>query len=139
MNISYSAIVLDENSRANLLGRLSDAIPNGWEIVAHHMTITMGPLVHPRGKHDFSKVYPAGTTIDLPVTAVGQDKRAMAVQVMAPALISKKTKFPHITIAVNRADGGKPFHSNKIPLENFEDISKWGLVLRGVVTEIPQV
>ena len=139
MRISYSAIVLDETSRANLIGMLSgNVIPDGWMVVAHHMTITMGPLVHLKGKHDFSETYPIGTHFELPVTSVGLDDRAMAVQVIAPHPISRKTKFPHVTVAVNREGGGKPFHSNSIPAEAFEDISHWGLVLRGQVMEIPQ-
>tara|TARA_Y100000310_G_scaffold329687_1_gene399999 strand:+ start:547 stop:1035 length:489 start_codon:yes stop_codon:yes gene_type:complete len=132
-NISYSGVVLDDMSRQQLLDL---DIPEGWEPVAHHMTITMGSLLHKKGKHDFTGDYPVGQEVELPVLSVGQDERAMAVQVQTPAPISKKTKFPHITVAVNRAGGGKPFHSNKIPQENFQPLS--GLVLRGTVQEIPQ-
>ena len=132
-NIAYSGIVLDDASKQALL---SLPIPEGWEPVAHHMTITLGSLVHKKGKHDFSQTYPAGTEVELPVVAVGQDERAMAVKVEAPSEISKKISFPHVTVAVNREGGGKPFHSNKIPEENFEPLS--GIVLRGVVEEVPQ-
>ena len=131
--ISYSGVVLDEQSKQKLL-ELS--IPEGWEPVAHHMTITMGPLQHPKGKHDFSEFYPAGAEVSLPVVAVGQDERAMAVKVKPPAEINKKISFPHITVAVNREAGGKPFHSNKIPEENFKPLS--GIILNGVVEEVPQ-
>ena len=132
-NIAYSGIVLDDASKQALL---SLPIPEGWEPVAHHMTITLGYLVHKKGKHDFSQTYPAGSEVELPVVAVGQDERAMAVKVEAPSEISKKISFPHVTVAVNREGGGKPFHSNKIPEENFEPLS--GIVLRGVVEEVPQ-
>tara|TARA_Y100000034_G_scaffold21309_1_gene24529 strand:- start:4658 stop:5101 length:444 start_codon:yes stop_codon:yes gene_type:complete len=132
-NIAYSGIVLDDASKETLL---SLPIPEGWEPVAHHMTITLGSLVHKKGKHDFSQAYPAGTEVELPVVAVGQDERAMAVKVETPSEISKKISFPHVTVAVNREGGGKPFHSNKIPEENFEPLS--GIVLRGVVEEVPQ-
>lgn len=132
-NISYSGVVLDDESRQKLLDL---PIPDGWEPVAHHMTITLGPLVHKKGKHDFSEAYSVGQEIELPVISVGQDDRAMAVKVAAPAEISKKISFPHITVAVNREGGGKPFHSNKIPEENFESLD--GLTLRGVVEEVPQ-
>ena len=50
-NIAYSGIILDEESKQKLLEM---PIPEGWEPLAHHMTITMGPLQHPKGKHDFS-------------------------------------------------------------------------------------
>jgi hypothetical protein len=132
-HISYSGVVLDEESKQKLL---SLEIPEGWEPAAHHMTITMGSLIHKKGKHDFSEAYPIGSVVELPVVAVGRDERTIAVQVRAPAEISKKISFPHITVAVNRAGGGKPFHSNKMPQENFEPLS--GITLTGTVEEAPQ-
>jgi len=145
MNISYSGIVLSEQDRQNLLGHLSEMIPLGWEVVAHHMTICMGPLVHPkeskrRKGHDYSAFGMPGTPHNLQVTEVGLDERAMAVKVISPSVTQneKKGGFAHITIAVNRAGGGKPFHSNKIPAQNFSDISDLGIIVRGTVEEIPQ-
>lgn len=131
-NISYSGVILDEESKQKLL---SLDIPEGWEQIAHHMTITMGSLVHKKGKHDFSKTYPVGSEVQLSVIAVGQDERAMAVKVEPPSPIKTKS-WPHVTVAVNRDEGGKPFHSNKIPEENFEPLS--GITLIGTVEEVPQ-
>lgn len=135
-NISYSGVVLDEPSKQKLIALTTD-LPGEWAPIAHHMTITMGPLSHPKGKHDFSTTYPVGTEIELPVIAVGKDERAMAVKVEAPNPIKTKS-WPHVTVAVNRDPnvGGKPFHSNKIPEENFQPLS--GIVLKGTVQEIPQ-
>jgi hypothetical protein len=131
--IAYSGVVLDEESRNKLLEL---GIPEGWEPVAHHMTIApFASLIHPKGKHDFSQDYPPGSEITLPLIAVGQDERAMAVKVQVPGPISKKIKFPHITVAVNREGGGKPKHSNQIPEENFEPLS--GITLKGIVEEVP--
>ena len=132
-NISYSGVVLDEGSKQQLLNL---DIPEGWEPVAHHMTITMGSLIHKKGKHDFSEAYPVGSEVELPVVAIGMDDRAMAVKVQPPSEVSKKISFPHVTIAVNQDGGGKPFHSNKIPEENFQTLT--GIVLRGTVEEVPQ-
>ena len=132
-NISYSGVVLDGESKQQLLGL---AIPEGWELVAHHMTITMGSLIHKKGKHDFSETYPVGAEVELPVIAVGKDDKAMAVKVQAPNGISEKISFPNITVAVNREGGGKPFHSNNIPEANFEPLS--GITLKGTVEEVPQ-
>jgi len=98
-NVAYSGVVLDEESRQKLLEL---PIPEGWEPVAHHMTITMGPLQHPKGKHDFSQMYPVGSPVELSAISVGQDERAMAVKVSPPGEINKKISFPHITVAVNR-------------------------------------
>ena len=133
-NVAYSGVVLDNDSRQRLLDRVD--IPEGWEPIAHHMTITLGPLLHPKGKHDFSKNYTPGNEVSLKVTHVGLDDRAMAVKVEAPHEINKKIAFPHITIAVNREGGGKPFHSNKIPADNFKPI-EGDLVVKGIVTEVP--
>jgi hypothetical protein len=130
-NISHSGVVLDEESKQKLLDL---NLPEGWEPIAHHMTITMGPLTDEKGKHDFSETYPVGAEIELPVVAVGQDDLAMAVKVSPPSNINSKN--PHVTVAVNRAEGGKPSHSNKIPEENFEPLS--GITLRGFVEEILQ-
>ena len=68
--------------------------------------------------------------------AVGADERSMAVKVTPPGDLNKKIPFPHISVAVNREAGGKPFHSNKIPEENFQPLS--GIILNGTVAEIPQ-
>ena len=133
-NVAYSGVVLDSESRQRLLDSVN--IPEGWEPIAHHMTITLGPLLHPKGKHDFSKNYGPGDEVSLKVTHVGLDDRAMAVKVEAPHEISKRIAFPHITIAVNREGGGKPFHSNKIPGDNFKPI-EGNLMVKGIVTEVP--
>ena len=131
-HISYTAVVLDKASRRELLGL---DIPEGWERVAHHMTITMGALVHAKGKHDYSENYPVGKEITLEIVGVGKDDKVMAVEVRPPAPISPKIKFPHITVAVNREGGGKPFHAGKL---NFEDFEPMGGTLKGIVTEVPQ-
>jgi hypothetical protein len=145
MSIAYSAIVLNDETRSNLLALLNNSIPRDWEIVAHHMTITMGPLVHQKESkrlkgHDYSAFGVPGTPHSLFVTELGLDERAMCVKVVSPYQTQneKKGGFPHVTVAVNRTGGGKPFHSNKIPLENFQSISHLGIVLKGVVAEIPQ-
>ena len=131
-NVAYSGVLLDNDSREKLL---SLEIPADWEKIAHHMTITMGPLVHPKGKHDFSSDYPVGSAVNLRAVAIGASDKAIAVKVVPPAAISSKVKFPHVTIAVNRSGGGKPFDSNKIPEENFKPIS--GITLSGKVVEVP--
>jgi len=119
-SISYSAIVLDDSSQKKLL----PLAPKGWKPYAHHMTIKLGPL-----KEDSQ--YKVGDKISMNITAVGMDDRAMAVKVDAKREDTRG--FPHVTIATN-PDGGKPFHSNKIPEKNFEPFSG---TLTGIVEEIP--
>jgi len=121
--ISYSAVVLDENSRERLINRFSGMIPEGWNVIADHMTINMGEI-----DPDFQKY------LGLPVRLVVEDI-AMDNKVIAVGVSGFKTRNPkaHITLAVNRANGGKPMMSNN--LTNWEKIRR-PLSLTGKVTEI---
>ena len=73
-NISYSAVVLDEESRSKLLEFVDGYIPQGWEKIAHHMTLNMGEI-----KPEFEKYL--GFTVPLYVKEVGVSDMAMAVKV----------------------------------------------------------
>jgi len=106
--VSYSAVVLDDKSRASLLKVLSPMIPEGWEVVAHHMTIMMGAL---ENGSDAQEDMEKNIEISLRVIDYAMDELVMAVGVEGYHSNNPK---PHITIAVNRADGGKPFMSNKL-------------------------
>ena len=98
---------------------VDDLIPEGWKVIAHHMTINLGEL------KDKSNV---GEEVVLTVTDVGLSNMAMAVKVSG---YPSKNENPHITIAVN-PDGGKPAMSNQIT--NWRPVKK--VMLNGVVTEI---
>jgi len=52
-----------------------------------------------------------GRTVYLKATEVGYSNLAMAVKVIG---YPSTNDIPHITVAVNVAEGGKPFLSNKI-------------------------
>lgn len=119
--IAYSAIVLDDASREKLLAL---DIPDGWKPYGHHMTIRMGSL-----KDDSQ--YTVGEKVNLNMTGVGMSDKAMAVTVDGVREDGKF--FPHITVAVS--PDGKPFNSNQIPQENFQDFSG---TLTGTVQEVPQ-
>jgi hypothetical protein len=137
-NISYSGVVLDRDSVKHLKQMALDfGMPEGFVFVTpqgaplpHHMTIKMGPLDSP-----YTDTYVVGEKYTLPVLSIGKDDRAMAVRVEVPGPIKTKS-FPHVTVAVNKKDG-KPFHSNKIPEENFEP-PPYELLLSGIVQEVPQ-
>ena len=140
--VAYSGVVLDDQSVQALKQAADTAgVPEGFVFntkagapLPHHMTIVpFSPIVHPKGKHDFSADYPGGGEIELRVVAIGSSEKAMAAKVEPPAPISKKVKFPHVTIAI--PEGGKPFNSNKIPQENFQPIDPF--TIRGVVQEVP--
>ena len=111
--ISYSGVVLTEKSREQLKSYIQ--YPEGWEFIAHHMTINMGPL-----KEEYKPLL--GQSMDLLVTHIGQTDKVVAVKVESE--IKSQNKTPHITIAVNRIEGGKPVMSNNItewtPIYPFE-------------------
>jgi predicted kinase len=119
-NVLYSAVVLDKASHNALVDKFKDLIPDGWGIIAHHMTIAFG-----KGLEDKSEL---GKEVSLSVTKVGLSDMAMAVMVDG---YPSKNAIPHITLAVN-PDGGKAVMSN--------DITKWQNVkpffVSGIVTEI---
>jgi len=121
--ISYSAVVLDEISRTKLLKHFESVIPPNFEKVAHHMTINMGEI-----DSQYEKFL--GMKVDLKVTHIGIDKTVMAVGVNG---FPTNNKIPHITLAVDRANGGKPFHSNKIT--DWRPIS-FSVKLSGKVEEV---
>jgi hypothetical protein len=125
--IKYSAVVLDEDSRTKLLTWAHDKFPtikrDGWEVIAHHMTITMGELPNYLKKD-------IGETQTLEVNGYGSSTKVFAVRVSG---YYTKNKTPHITIAVNRKVGAKPVMSNE--LGNWQPVMK-PFTVKGVVTEI---
>jgi hypothetical protein len=122
-NVSYSAVVLDETSRQRLIDKFKNLIPEGWEVIAHHSTIKMGAL-------DLNDKLSINEEITLTVSDYAIDDKVMAVGVTGFQSYNSK---PHITIAVNRQEGGKPMMSNK--LTNWKRI-RIPLIIRGKVTQV---
>lgn len=124
----YSAVVLDEKSHAKLVKWATEKFPiiksNGWEVIAHHMTIKMGEL--PSYLQD-----DLNTTQSLEVTGYAFDNKVIAVRVSGYFTTNKN---PHITIAVNRGNGGKPVMSNN--LTNWQPLGGSSIPLKGQVKEI---
>ena len=120
--MTYTAIVLDDKSRGALLEVFSSNIPDGWEVIAHHMTMKMGSL-----NGTFALLL--GQTAELTVTHFAIDDKVCAVMVDSHAPSTNKVK--HITLAVNRDAGGKPVMSNQ--LTSWEKVSP--LKLTGIVKE----
>jgi hypothetical protein len=122
----YTAVVLDINSAKKLMDEVKEIVPSDWELICHHMTINMGSF-------DSGPAPAAGfklcQDVELKVTTFAQDGKVMAVGVECP--VPSNNAIKHITVAVNRAGGGKPFHSNKLtgwaPIGNF--------VLKGHIEE----
>lgn len=122
-DILYSAVVLDNQSRDTVINTNYPVdIPDGWILIAHHMTIAFGKGVSNQAE--------LGKEVTLTVKKVGISDMAMAVQVEG---YPSNNAIPHVTIAIN-PDGGKAVMSN--------DITRWldikPFVITGVVTDIPK-
>jgi hypothetical protein len=61
-------------TKNKLLEVVGDRIPEGWKIIAHHMTISFGKGV--KNKEDLGK------SVNLTVTDLGLSDMAMAVKLM---------------------------------------------------------
>lgn len=114
--ISYTGIVLDEQSASNLKRRMT--VPAGWRELMHHCTLRMGGLHYDREL--------IGSKVEMLVVSLGHSDDAMAVRVLLPKRIYDAGDFakrvPHITVAI--PVGSKPFYSNRItqwdPIDNFK-------------------
>jgi hypothetical protein len=122
-NVAYSAVVLDEASKQKLIKVFKPMISEGWEIIAHHMTLNMG-TIDPKYVDDLNK------DVELSVTDYAIDDKVMAVGVKGYPTNNKKA---HITLAVNRQGGGKPVMSNN--LTDWRQI-QFSIPLMGKITEV---
>jgi hypothetical protein len=105
-NTKYLAsLVLDESSHNKLLDTTKEYIPEGWKLFAHHMTINFGKGLPENLKDDLGK------TKSIRATDIGVSDMAIAVKVSG---YHSDNDTPHITIAVNVSEGGKPVMSNNI-------------------------
>lgn len=100
--VSYSAVVLDQQSKEAILNHLS--IPNNWKVICHHMTIKMGELPEDLKNRK-------GEKVTLRVTKLGKSDKALAVGIDTNL---SQNAIPHITVAINSSAGAKPKDSNDI-------------------------
>lgn len=125
-NVVFSGVVLNKDSREYLKKLLQTAFPQGisnWAIHCHHMTICLGEL------EDKNLI---NQEVNLSIIAIAKSDLCIAVKVKGyngPI----KNKIPHITLAVNTAEGGKPQNSNDI-IEWFEFYPD--VTLSGVIKEV---
>ena len=122
LQVSYTAVVLFPADRTKLLANFS--IPEGFQPIAHHMTINMGAAANGPAAAI------VGQKFKLTVVSIAQDEKVMAVGVETECPSTNKIK--HITLAVNRDAGGKPFHSNQ--LKDWQPVSH--IELNGFVAEL---
>ena len=115
---SYTAVVLDNTSIKNVLQGVKNSnvfIPKGWEVNPHHMTIDMKSIPELQGD-----------VVPLTAYEIGISDMAIALKVKGYKV---KSGLPHITVAVNRKEGGKPRMSKEI--KNWRKIKP--IKLQGVV------
>ena len=127
----WSSVKLDENSKNNLLSKVIDKIPTNWEVIGKHMTLLYGKTLESINKENL-----IGETLCLNVIGFGSTNKAFAVLVEGfdDIIIDKN---PHITIAINDREGGKPANSKEITdWVLFNDLNKDNLKVIGKVVEI---
>ena len=115
---SYTAVVLDNTSIKNILQGVKNSnvfIPKGWEVNPHHMTIVMKSIPELQGD-----------VVPLTAYEIGVSDMTIALKVKGYKV---KSGLPHITVAVNRKEGGKPRMSKEI--KNWRKIKP--IKLQGVV------
>lgn len=127
--VLYSAIVLTQESHDKLVRIFSDDIfiPHDWEIFAHHMTFA------------FKKPLPdelkelEGEETTLYATHFGKSDMACAVKVEGDYTSYSENEIPHITLAVNKKEGGSPVMSKDI--DNWSELDP-SIELKGVIKEV---
>jgi len=114
-DINYTAFVLDTQSHE----AVASLAPEGWKVFAHHMTV-IAPQEMKRRLAARWLGYEGCFSID----KIAQNERVMAARVNLDNLpIPMKIKgLPHVTIATNPAEGGKPVMSNEFFEEDFKPI-----------------
>ena len=122
--MGYTCVLLNEGSRIRLENICN--IPEGWEVLCHHMTINMG----------LPKKGPVVNRISEPVQlrpiAIAKDDKVMAVKVLTD--VPSKNDIKHVTVAVNRKAGGKPAQSNDLTgWQKMEDTNGITNLLYGVI------
>lgn len=107
--ILYSAIVLPDSEHTKLLAAFGSRIPKGYEVIAHHVTIKMGELP-PELKDNI------GLPVQFQVMGFHLNDKVCAVQAIVPNDLRPfmKNEYPHVTLGVNKAAGGKPVMSNDL-------------------------
>lgn len=125
--ILYSAIILTKESQEKLARLFSEFIPKDWEVFAHHMTFAFKQPLPDELKNKENE------EVSIEVNGFGKTDKVMAVRVSGEYTQYTVNETPHITLAVNKNDGGTPAMSNDI--EKWDDIEP-PIELYGVIKEV---
>lgn len=128
----YTAVVLDDASRADLLSCYGEGLDKEWLVKAHHMTIET-KSAEKAGVADI-----VGKEFTLEVKAFGEMMVGPGVGIVAVRVecaAPSKNTVKHVTVAHHKEV--KPFRANEIT-EWKEHVGE-PIVLRGVVKEVVSV
>lgn len=121
-NPAYCGIKIVNNKE--LLSLVAD-LDETWEKLAHHVTIKMGGLPEELKKSKGKEVIVTAVKLGL------LDNKVVAVEVVLDG-IKTNNSIAHVTLAVNRKNGGKPVMSNQIT--KWEPLAK-EIILKGIISE----
>lgn len=105
----YYGMFLDDKSKNKLINTFASIIPEGWRVIAEHMTVIYNDKSENAEQWASLCEKQVGTTAVLMGTHIGISDRAIALRVIG---YQSNNANPHITIAV--APGAKPVESNQI-------------------------
>jgi len=125
--IEYTALVLDDASH----NQLASMAPEGWSVYAHHMTIISPPNSSTRLPSRW-----LGESECVSVVGIASDDKVMTalIDVRGAPIPMKGPAFPHVTIATNPKEGGKPVMSNSFSKEDFRPVGP--IKICGTIEEI---
>ena len=132
LGINYTALVLDQGSQIALM----QYIPQQYlqpKIYCHHMTLISPTVQKNRRYPEHFLNMPATVTVN----AIVMDDKVIAAVVdptMSDPLPIDGPTFPHVTIATNVAEGGRPAMSNNLDLRTAIPIKP--ITLTGVIREL---
>lgn len=142
----YTAVVLDFESRTALLKEFEkfQLEQSGFQTknaqghpLTHHVTLNMGKIDEKLNSKDL-----IGETVEFKVVSFGCNNQVAAFAVehqhgkFGFPSVQTSNKSPHITAAINIANGGKPFKSNELFEQNNTNWAKLELTVKGTVQEV---
>ena len=120
--VNYTSLLLDKDSHLKLVDKLKHVIPSKWNIVAHHMTLTLGEL-EKELENDL-----LGKTFEVKVLSYSVDLDIGVMAVKVEAELETRSLYKHVTVALK--EGSSAMLSNNLTDFNHVDT----FTLTGVVS-----
>lgn len=123
--VIYYGVLLNNESRQRLIEEVKQFIPEGWNVVCHHMTMLFGSRQNPHVQKYLDTNM--DTEASLRAVSIGISDDAIAVKIDTDVPVDNK--IPHVTVAI--PPGGKAVNSNYIT--NWKPLAS-DIELTGTVT-----